>query len=327
MTSLVPEVRAFNRFYTRELGVLRESFLDAGLSLPEARVLYEVRHGGNVTASDIAGQLRMDPGYLSRVLQKLHRRRLIARERSAKDGRQSILTLTAQGRKQFELQNQRQNDEVEKLLKKLSSEQQKELISSMQAVQRLLGDEASQTSRQPFILRPPRLGDMGWVVFRHGDGYATLYGWTDQFEALVARVVADFETSHDAARERCWIAERDGQRIGCVFLVQHHEQENVAKLRLLWVEPSARGLGLGKALVHECTQFARQVGYKKIMLWTNSELKPARAIYEREGYKLLKQEPHAIFPKGQFGEEWELEISPENSTKTLQDSFSRARVK
>ena len=304
----VLEVRAFNRFYTRELGVLRESFLDAGLSLPEARVLYEVRHGKNVTASDIAEQLRMDPGYLSRVLKKLHRRRLIARERSTKDARQSVLTLTVQGRKQFELQNERQNDEVEKLLKKLSEEQQQELVSSMHSVQRLLGDEASQTSKQPFILRPPRLGDMGWVVFRHGEGYATLYGWTDQFEALVARVVADFETSHDPLRERCWIAERDGQRIGCVFLVQHHEQENVAKLRLLWVEPSARGLGLGKALVHECTEFARQARYRKIVLWTNSELKAARGIYEREGYKLVKREPHPVFPKGQFGEEWELAL-------------------
>ncbi len=306
MATFIPEVRAFNRFYTRELGVLRESFLDAGLSLPEARVLYEIRHGKNVTASEVAEQLRMDAGYLSRLLQKLQRRRLIGRERSSKDGRQAILTLTTQGRRQFDVQNERQNEEVEKLLTKLSAEQQRELVSSMQTVQRLLGDETSPTSKQPFILRPPRLGDMGWVVFRHGEGYATLYGWTDQFEALVARVVADFETRHDPARERCWIAERDGQRIGCVFLVEDHDQENVAKLRLLWVEPAARGLGLGKALVRECTQFARQAGYKKIVLWTNSELKAARGIYEREGYKLVKREPHSVFAKGQFGEEWEL---------------------
>lgn len=308
MPLLVPEVRAFNRFYTRELGVLRESFLDAGLSLPEARVLYEVRHGKNVTASDIAEQLRMDPGYLSRVLQALRRRRLIARERSPEDGRQAMLTLTAQGKKQFELQNDRQNEEVEKLLKKLPSERQRELVSAMQTIRRLLGDASSEASNKAFILRPPRLGDMGWVVFRHGEGYATVYGWTEQFEALVAGVVADFETSHDAARERCWIAERDGQRIGCVFVVKHHDRENVAKLRLLWVEPSARGLGLGKALVRECTQFARQAGYEKLVLWTNSELKAARGLYEKEGYKLVKREPHPVFPEGQFAEEWELTL-------------------
>jgi len=303
----VAEVRSFNRFYTREIGVLRESFLDAGLSLPEVRVLYEIAHGKDVTATDIGRQLRMDAGYLSRLLQKLLGRKLVARAASASDARQSLLTLTKRGRQQFDAQNIRQNEEVKKLLAKVSSEEQQRLVTAMLTIQRVLGGE-EKTSDRAFVLRGPRLGDFGWVVFRHGEGYATLYGWTEGFEALVARVVSDFETQHDASKERCWIVERDGERMGCVFLVKHPELEEVAKLRLLWVEPAARGLGLGKALVQECTRFAKQAGYKKIVLWTNSELKAARGIYEREGYKLVKQEPHAVFPKGQFGEEWELEL-------------------
>ncbi len=304
----VAEVRAFNRFYTREIGILRESFLDAGLSLPEARVLYEIAHGKDLTASDVGRHLRMDAGYLSRLLQKLQRRKLVSRERSGEDGRQSLLKLTPRGRQQFELQNGRQNEEVEKLLAKLPSEDRQRLVASMKTVQRVLGGEPKTSATRHFVLRAPRLGDMGWVVFRHGDGYAALHGWGELFEALVARVVADFETEHDAVRERCWIAERDGERMGCVFLLKHPEQADAAKLRLLWVEPSARGLGLGKALVQECTRFAKQAGYRKIVLWTNSELKAARGIYEREGYKRTKREPHPMFPKGQFGEEWELAL-------------------
>jgi DNA-binding MarR family transcriptional regulator/GNAT superfamily N-acetyltransferase len=305
-SQIVAEIRSFNRFYTREIGVLRESFLDAGLSLPEARVLYEIFHGAGLSARAIGQQLRMDAGYLSRVLQKLERRRLITRKRSASDGRQSVLALTRRGREQFEIQNRRQNEEVEKMLAALPVEDQQRLVAAMKSIQSVLGGEVHRS--KPFMLRPPRLGDMGWIVFRHGEGYATLHGWSEQFEALVARIVSDFETAHDAEKERCWIAERDGERMGCVFLVKHPEQEEAAKLRLLWVEPAARGLGLGKALVQECTRFARQVGYKRIVLWTNSELKAARGIYEQEGYKLLKREPHPVFAKGQFGEEWELSL-------------------
>jgi GNAT superfamily N-acetyltransferase len=233
---------------------------------------------------------------------------LIARERSATDGRQSVLTLTRRGQQQFELQNTRQNEEVEKLLAKLPGDEQQKLVTSMKTIQRVLGANQAAGDRKPFVLRAPRLGDMGWVVYRHGDGYADLYGWDERFEALVARVASDFETAHDAGRERCWIAEREGERMGCVFLLKHPEWEDIAKLRLLWVEPAARGLGLGKALVQECTRFAKRAGYQKIVLWTNSELQSARGIYEREGYKLVKREPHPMFPKGQFGEEWELEL-------------------
>ena len=302
----VAEVRSFNRFYTREIGILRESFLDAGLTLPEVRVLYEIAHGKQVTASEIARQLRMDAGYLSRLLRTLQRRKLVAREASARDARQSFLTLTQRGQQQFKVQNTRQNQEVEKLLAQLPGEEQERLVAAMKSIQRVLGGEGGAKSSKPFVLRAPRLGDLGWVVFRHGEGYASVYGWDARFEALVAKIVSEFETSHDPAKERCWIAERDGERMGCVYLLKCPEEEGVAKLRLLWVEPAARGLGLGKALVQECTRFAKQAGYKKIVLWTNSELKAARGIYEREGYKLVKREAHPIFPQGQFGEEWEL---------------------
>jgi DNA-binding MarR family transcriptional regulator/GNAT superfamily N-acetyltransferase len=304
----VAEVRSFNRFYTREIGTLRESFLDSGLTLPEARVVYELARCKQMTATEIGRQLRMDAGYLSRLLQKLHRRKLITRERSTSDGRQSLLQLTKRGQQQFELQNDRQNEEVQKMLAKLSGEDQQRMVTAMKTIQRVLGGEEPTKDAKAFVLRPPRLGDVGWIVYRHGEGYATLYGWNESFEALVARVVSDFETAHDPKRERCWIAEHDGERMGCVFLLRHPDQKDAAKLRLLWVEPSARGLGLGKALVQECTRFAKQAGYKKIVLFTNSELKAARGIYEGEGYKLVKQEPHPMFPKGQMAEEWELEL-------------------
>lgn len=305
---LIAEVRRFNRFYTREIGVLSESFLKAGLSLPEARVLYEIKQGNGSTAKEIGRQLRMDAGYLSRVLLRLVQRRLVARQRSANDARQSMLTLTKRGEQQFELQNNRQSEEVAKLLRRLTSADQLQLVESMRTVQRLLGGEEPKGGGQAFILRMPRLGDMGWVLLKHGEGYADRYGWDERFEAIVARVVADFEIEHDPKRERCWIAERERERVGCVFLVRHPEQKDVAKLRLLWVDPTARGMGLGKTLVQECTKFASHAGYKKIVLWTNSELKAARRIYEHEGYKLIKREPHPVFAKGQFGEEWELAL-------------------
>jgi DNA-binding MarR family transcriptional regulator/GNAT superfamily N-acetyltransferase len=307
VSSVVAEVRAFNRFYTREIGVLRETFLDAGLSLPEVRVLYEIAHGQSITASSIGTSLAMDAGYLSRILQKLKSRRMIAAERSSMDARQVFLTLTHRGKQKFSVQNARQNEEVENLLSKLTPEEQQHLVASMRTIQRTLGS-APRDPKRTFILRGPRLGDMGWVIFRHGEGYANLYGWDERFEALVARVAGEFESDHDPARERCWIAERDGERMGCIFLVKHPEQMDVAKLRLLWVEPAARGIGLGKALVQECTRFARQAGYKKIVLWTNSELKSARDLYEREGYKLVRREPHPMFPKPQLAEEWELAL-------------------
>ena len=302
--SLVEQVRAFNRFYTREIGVLRESFLDAGLSLGEMRVLYEIAHGNGITATEIAKNLRVDPGYLSRLLQKLQGKKLVSRTRSEADSRQSILQLTKRGAQQFAKHNQRQNEEVANMLAVVSEPDQKQMVAAMKTIQRALGGQPAGSSA--VVLREPRLGDMGWVVLRHGEGYADVYGWDERFEALVAKIVAEFMAGHDTRRERAWIAERDGERLGCVFLVQHPEDKDAAKLRLLWVEPSARGLGLGKTLVHECTRFAKRAGYKRIVLWTNSELKAARGIYEREGYRLVAQKPEPIFAEGQMAEEWEL---------------------
>jgi DNA-binding MarR family transcriptional regulator/N-acetylglutamate synthase-like GNAT family acetyltransferase len=305
--SLVDEVRRFNRFYTREIGVLRESFLDAGLSLSEVRVLYEIAHCEGITASEIATNLRMDPGYLSRLIQKVQRRKLVTRTRSKQDSRQAMLALTKRGQQQFDIQNQRQNEEVQKMLERVADHEQKQMVAAMKTIQRALGGDEARTA-SAVILREPRLGDMGWVLLRHGEGYADVYGWDERFEALVAKIVAEFMAGHDAARERAWIAERDGERLGCVFLVRHPEAKDAAKLRLLWVEPAGRGRGIGKALVHECTRFAKRAGYKRIVLWTNSELKAARGIYEREGYRLVSQKPDPIFAEGQMAEEWELAL-------------------
>jgi DNA-binding MarR family transcriptional regulator/GNAT superfamily N-acetyltransferase len=305
---MVERVRKFNRFYTREIGVLRENFLGAGLTLGEVRVLYEIAHGAGITAKEIAETLHMDAGYLSRLLRKLQQRKLVSRTRSKEDSRQALLRLTERGKQQFALQNRRQNQEVQKMIERVPADARKPMIDAMQTIARALGEEPP-SAKGAVILREPRLGDMGWVVLRHGEGYADVYGWDERFEALVAKVVADFMATHDARRERAWVAERDGERLGFVMLVQHPEKKDTAKLRLLWVEPGGRGLGIGKALVHECTTFAKRAGYKKIVLWTNSELKAARGIYEREGYKLVSQKTEPIFAEGQMAEEWELPLS------------------
>ncbi|ABF42458.1 transcriptional regulator, MarR family with acetyltransferase activity [Candidatus Koribacter versatilis Ellin345] len=304
LQSRIRNVRSFNRFYTREIGVLRESFLDAGFTLPELRVLYEVAHEDGITASQIAERLGMDPGYVSRLVQELKARQLLSRTKSTEDSRQTILRLTKRGEQQFTAQNKRQNEEVEKMLAKIPEYDQRQLVSAMNTVQRILG--GTTTSKSAVILREPRLGDMGWVLCGHGEGYADVYGLDVRFEALVARILADFMASRDPAKERAWIAERDGERMGCVFLVRHPEHKDTAKLRLLWVEAAARGLGVGKALVHECTRFAKQAGYKRIVLWTNSVLATARAIYEREGYTLVSEQAEPIFAQGQRAQEWEL---------------------
>jgi DNA-binding MarR family transcriptional regulator/ribosomal protein S18 acetylase RimI-like enzyme len=304
----VKQVRAFNRFYTRAIGALQENFLGSKLTLPETRVLYELAHVEGTTSAALANVLGMDRGYLSRLLQKLQRRRLVRRQRSGEDARQAFLSLTPAGRKLFAELNRRQETAVEKLVAPLPPSELERMVGSMAVIESVLNPAAASESCSTFILRTARLGDMGWVVLRHGEGYADVYGWDERFEALVAKIVSDFHAKCDPMKERCWIAERDGERVGCVYLVRHPELEGVAKLRLLWVDPRARGLGLGKTLVHECTVFAKQAGYKKIVLWTNSELAAARAIYEREGYKRVKRMPDPIFPTGQFAEEWELPL-------------------
>lgn len=298
----IDEVRRFNRFYTRQIGVLREGLLDSPFSLTEARVLYELAQRKTSTATELSNELGLDPGYLSRILRSFGKQGLLQKQPSPTDGRQSVLTLTEQGDVAFDLINTRSHHEIGTLLAWLADEEQERLVKAMQTITTLLSDPPER--RVPYLLRPHQPGDMGWVVQRHGALYATEYGWNEQFEALVARIVAGFIDHFDPQHERCWIAERDGENAGSVFLVK--QSDAIAKLRLLLVEPKARGLGIGSRLVEECIRFARQAGYAKITLWTNSVLVAARHIYERAGFSLVHAEPHHSFGHDLVGETWEL---------------------
>lgn len=297
-------VRGFNRFYTRKIGVLRDGHLDSPFSLTEVRVLYELAHRESPSAAELAQELGLDPGYLSRMLSGFERRGLIERKPSALDARRSLLSLTGQGRATFAPLEARAREEIERILEPLAPAARNRLLAAMQSIENVLG--APGASREPYILRPHQPGDMGWIVHRHGILYAQEYGWDERFEALVARIVADFIQHEDPKRERCWIAEKDGEIVGSVFLVQ--KTKTVAKLRLLLVEPSARGLGIGSRLVQECERFARQAGYRKIVLWTNNVLLDARRIYEKAGYRLTREEPHHDFGESLIGETWELAL-------------------
>src|SRR5690242_13457757 len=295
----VAAVRRFNRFYTSRIGVLH--YLGSDFSLAEVRVLYELAHRADPpTATELCRELGVDAGYLSRLLRGFERRRLITRTRSDSDGRRSHVALTAAGRAAFAPLGARSHDEIVELLAPLAEPDQQRLIEAMQTVEGILG---GRDRTPPVTLRPHRPGDMGWVVQRHGALYAEGYGCDERFEALVAGIVARFIERYEPARERCWIAEKDGERVGSVFLV--HRSATVAQLRLLLVEPSARGLGVGTRLVTECERFARGVGYRSIVLWTNSVLTAARRIYEAAGYHLTKNEPHTSFGHELVGETWE----------------------
>jgi len=307
----IAALRAFNRFYTRRIGVLHEGLLDSRFSLAESRLLWELAHCENTTASELAQTLDLDAGYLSRLLRGFKERGLIKATRSSTDARQMRLSISAAGRRAFAPLERRSQAGVSALLEALSDAQQQELLAAMGRIETLLGAPARSGA---FVLRAHRPGDIGWVVSRHGALYAQEYGWDLSFEALVARIAAGFIEHFDPAREACWIAEREGQRIGCVFLVQARDEATqavepgTAQLRMLLVEPSARGLGLGVALVDQCERFARQAGYRRIRLWTNSMLRAARGIYERAGYKLLASEPHHSFGHDLVGETWELSL-------------------
>jgi DNA-binding MarR family transcriptional regulator/GNAT superfamily N-acetyltransferase len=300
----VDAVRGFNRFYTQKIGVLQEGLLASPFSLTEARLLYELAQRERATASALCRDLGLDAGYVSRILRRFEKQRLIARTRSAEDGRQSFLALTEAGSAAFATLNRRSRDEVAALLAPLGAIDQARLVEAMRGIERLLGAEAKAAA--PGRLRPHCPGDMGWVVSRHGAVYAEEFGWDESFEALVAEIVADFIRRFDPARERCWIAERDGERLGSVFLVKHSPR--VAKLRLLLVERAARGTGLGARLVEECVRFARDAGYRKVQLWTQSMLVPARRIYERAGFRRIREEPHRSFGQELVGEFWELRL-------------------
>jgi DNA-binding MarR family transcriptional regulator/predicted GNAT family acetyltransferase len=298
----VDAVRRFNRFYTRRIGVLQEGLLQSPFSLAEARVLYELAHREAPAAAELGRDLGLDAGYLSRILRGLRRRGLVDRRSSAADGRRRLLGLTRRGRTAFADLDQRSRRQVGAMLDALPAAGPGRLIESMGAIERLLGGTARPAA--PYVLRPPRPGDMGWVVHRHGVLYAEEYGWDERFEALVAEIVARFVERFDAKRERCWMAEADGEVVGSVFLVK--QSRTVARLRLMLVEPRARGMGIGTRLVGECVRFARQAGYRKITLWTNSVLHAARRIYEQAGFRLVREQPHRTFGENLIGQTWEL---------------------
>jgi DNA-binding MarR family transcriptional regulator/N-acetylglutamate synthase-like GNAT family acetyltransferase len=301
----VHAVRSFNRFYTRRIGILREGHLGSPYSLTEVRVLYELAHRDRPSAAEIARDVGLDAGYLSRMLARFGRRGLVQRAPSAKDRRQTRLSLTSKGERAFAPLNAAASREIGDMLKGLSAVDRERVVSAMAVVANRLGGPDERKAR--YTLRTHRPGDIGWVVHRHGVLYAREYGWDERFEALVAEIAAHFIQHFDAARERCWIAEWRGEIVGSVFLVR--QSAKVAKLRLLYVEPAARGLGIGKRLVDECLGFARRAGYRRITLWTQDILHAATHIYANAGFRLVREEPHAEFGIPMTAQIWERELS------------------
>lgn len=297
--SRIAAVRRFNRFYTREIGVLEQQLLESPFSLTEARVLFELANREGVTAKAVGDDLGLDPGYLSRILQAFAEKGLVTRKPDASDRRQFGLALTRKGHLAFGRLNNSSHENVRRMLERLRAGDEQRLIDAMVTIERLIGG-----ARPGATLRAHRPGDMGWVVKQHGLLYAREFGWDISFEGMVAGIAAEFLKNFDPKRERCWIAEIDGQQAGSVFLVKHSDE--VAKLRLLLVDPSARGIGLGKRLVDECILFARDCGYRRITLWTQSMLLAARGIYEEAGFTRVASEPHCSFGHDLVGETWEL---------------------
>ena len=303
MNGYVSAIRGFNRFYTRKIGVV-DGVASNPFSLAEARVLYELAHREQPTATDIRKELGLDAGYMSRILREFERRKLVTRERSKTDERQRFLSLTAKGREAFAPLDERSNRDVAAMLKKLSPTERKQLVDAVRTVGRLLGDKAQP--RTPYLLRQHQPGDMGWIVHRQAILYAEEYGWDGTYEALAAEIVAQFIKNYDPKCERCWIAEKDGERVGAVFVAKASDE--TAKLRLLHVEPEVRGLGIGKRLVDECVRFARQAGYQKMTLWTQDILHAARHLYKQAGFRIVREEQHHSFGKDLTAETWELDL-------------------
>jgi len=299
----VSAVRAFNRFYTRKIGVL-DGMASRPFSLAEARVLYELAHRQQPTATDIRKELGLDAGYMSRILRDFERRKLVRRELSKTDERQRFLSLTSKGRKAFVPLDERSNRDISTMLNELSPSEQKQVVDGLRMVHRLLGGRAD--AKTPYLLRQHQPGDLGWVVHRQAILYVEEYGWDGTYEALAAEIVAQFIKNYDAECERGWVAEKDGERVGAVLVAKGSEE--IAKLRLLHVEREARGLGIGKRLVEECIRFARQTGYQKMTLWTQSILHAARGIYKSAGFQLVHEEKHHSFGKDLTAETWELNL-------------------
>jgi DNA-binding MarR family transcriptional regulator/GNAT superfamily N-acetyltransferase len=296
-------LRDFNRFYTRKIGVL-DGMASTPFSLAEARVLYELAHRERPTATDIRTELGLDAGYMSRILRDFEHRKLVRREQSKVDERQRFLSLTTKGRREFAPLDDRSNRDIAAMLERLSSTERKQLVEAVQTVRSLLDDKIEP--QIPYLLRMHQPGDMGWIVHRQAILYAEEYGWDETYEALAAEIVAQFIKNYDPKRERAWVAERDGRRVGAVFVAK--DSDEIAKLRLLHVEAEARGLGIGKRLVKECVQFARQAGYRKMTLWTQSILHAARHIYKETGFKVVSQKKHHSFGKDLTAETWELDL-------------------
>ena len=296
-------VRAFNRWYTKQVGLLDDRLVDTPYSLTEARVLFELAQHDVAEVVDLRTELDLDPGYLSRILGRFERDGLVTRVRSATDGRRQVVRLTRRGRSEFTLLDRRTTDQIDGLLAPLSARERSRLLGAMAAIEKTFDPQPASPS---FVLRPPGPGDLGWVVARHGERYAEEYGWDESFEVLVARIVADFGADHDPRRERAWIAEVDGEPAGSVFCVRR--EQDVAQLRLLLVEPFARGMGIGSRLVDECIRFARRSGYTRMMLWTNDVLVAARRLYERAGFVLATEEPHHSYGRDLVGQDWWLDL-------------------
>jgi DNA-binding MarR family transcriptional regulator/GNAT superfamily N-acetyltransferase len=310
MEASIDAVRQFNRFYTQKIGVLRAGLLDSPFSLTEARVLYELEHRSAPTASDLVRDLGLDAGYLSRILRSFERKGFVARERSAHDGRRNLLRLTAKGREALLPLEESTRAQVGRMLAGLRPDDVQRLQQAMQTIQHLLGQDIAlgRAGGSSYLLRPHRAGDLGWIVQRHAMLYAEEHGWDASFEGLVAEIVAKFAANFDPKRECCWIAEKDGRNVGSVAVVK--AAEDTAQLRLLLVEPSARGMGIGSRLVAEAISFARRCGYRRLILWTNDILHVARHIYEKAGFRMIGEETHRSFGLELVGQFWALELDP-----------------
>ncbi|HEY8538758.1 MAG TPA: bifunctional helix-turn-helix transcriptional regulator/GNAT family N-acetyltransferase [Steroidobacteraceae bacterium] len=302
----VDAVRSFNRFYTRQIGVLNESLLDSAFTLTQARVLFELAQRPQTTAKEIGDALDLDAGYLSRILAGFAKRKLITRLRSNEDSRQVFISLTPLGRKIFKQLDTSSHRATAQMLANLRDSDRQRLLACLNEVRNTL--EPKEQSSGEIVLRGPRPGDIGWAIERHGALYAQEYGWNIEFDALVATLFANFATKHDPSCERMWIAELDGERVGCVFVVRNAEDPTAAQLRCLLVDPKARGKGVGRRLVQECISFAKAAGYKKMVLWTNDILVSARKIYEAEGFRLVSENRHQSFGKDLVGQIWEREL-------------------
>lgn len=301
----IAKIRRFNRFYTKQINVLDKGINNSSFSVAEARVINEIAKRETATASELGEELGIDTGYLSRVLQGFERRGLIEKKGSPKDARQRLLRLTGDGHKEFVSLNELSQNQIEHILKDLSTIEQNRLLNAMLTIETLLS-EKNENNQVSYLLRMPQAGDFGWIVQANSSLHTQEYGWNEQYEALVAQAVANYLNNFNPKKECCWIAEKDGENVGAIFLVK--KTETIAQLKLLFVEPKSRGLGIGKRLVQECTRFARKAGFKKITLWTCDSLTNARNLFEKEGYKLIKSENHHNFGHDLIGENWDLKL-------------------